>query len=99
MRLEQPGNDDPVRMQLTGDWVATVAAVRPGEIDVAHEVQSARVTGGGVANASAAEVEKLRQRLGRRFWVTYRDDGAAPARYARCGHDARAPSTPRAVHR
>lgn len=76
VELEQPGHEKPLAVTLEGDWVTTLVAARDGERDVACEVVGARVSGRGVAQASASDVEALAQRLSRRFWVTYRADGA-----------------------
>jgi hypothetical protein len=82
VRLEQPGGERPIEVDLNGDWVSTVSAVRPGEYDVALELANASIRGGigksgdGLKSAPADTSEQLRQRLARRFWATYRDDGA-----------------------
>jgi len=75
--LQQPEQKEPVQTQVTGDWVATVSASRDGEYDLEYELEDVAVSGGGVANVSPSDVEGLRRRLSRPFWLTYRDDGAA----------------------
>jgi hypothetical protein len=79
MRLEQTGEEPPVEISLSGDWVSTVSTVRPGEYDVALELANARVLGGGISGAQADAAVELGKRLARPFWVTYRSDGALVA--------------------
>ena len=74
--LSQGGPGRPIEMNLAGRWQTTVVAVRADGYDVACQITGVRVTGGGEVAATEA-TEGLRARLGRRFWVTYRDDGAA----------------------
>jgi hypothetical protein len=82
VRLEQPGGERPIEVDLSGDWVSTVCAVRPGEYDVALKLANASIRGGvgkssdGLKSVPADASEQLRQRLARPFWATYRDDGA-----------------------
>src|SRR5215510_13798619 len=71
LELEQPGHERPLAVTLEGDWVTTLVAAHNGERDVACEVIGARVSGSGVAQVSATDVEALAQRLSHRFWVTY----------------------------
>jgi hypothetical protein len=71
VRLEQPGGERPIEVDLSGDWVSTVSAVRPGEYDVALELANA-----SLKSVPADASEQLRRRLARPFWATYRDDGA-----------------------
>jgi hypothetical protein len=75
VQLESPDSAPAVRFTLGGDWVCTVSATREGERDVAYEIADLRITSRDLA--SPAEVETLQLRLGRRFWVTYRNDGVA----------------------
>jgi hypothetical protein len=75
VRLDQPGIQKPVAIDLTGDWISTITAVRAGEYDAALELANARLTG-GAASVPAGAVEQTQQRLSRRFWATYRNDGA-----------------------
>jgi hypothetical protein len=75
-RLEQPGGERPVEINVTGDWVSTVSAVRPGEYDVALELSGARLTGDGSPNVAPQAVQQVERRLARPFWATYCDDGA-----------------------
>lgn len=75
-RLEQPGGERPVEISLTGDWVSTVSAVRPGEYDVALELSGARLKGDSSPNNPAQAIQQVERRLARPFWATYRDDGA-----------------------
>src|SRR5579871_6307769 len=72
-QLEQPGGR-PVAVDLSGDWISTVSAVRADEYDV--RLQLANVRLGGTVNAPAAQVEQFRQRLERPFWATRRADGS-----------------------
>jgi hypothetical protein len=82
VRLEQPGGERPIEVDLNGDWVSTISAVRPGEYDVALELANASIRGGigknrdGQKSVPADAGEQLRRRLARPFWATYRDDGA-----------------------
>lgn len=62
VRLEQPGGERPIEVELRGDWVSTISAVRPGEYDLALELANASMRG-----------EDFQARP---FWATYRDDGA-----------------------
>src|SRR6266700_5891190 len=62
VRLEQPGGGRPIEIHLSGDWISTVTAVRHGEYDAALEMADAHIAGSGFRM--------------RRFWATYRDDGA-----------------------
>jgi HEAT repeat protein len=72
-----PHGEAPVSTSVTGEWVVTVVDDRADGYDVACEVASPRVTGGGVPNVAAADVAALERRLGGRFFATYRADGAA----------------------
>jgi hypothetical protein len=74
VRLEQPGGERPVDVEINGDWVSTISAIRPGEYDAELEIANARVGSG--KNAPADATEQLRRRLARPFWATYRDNGA-----------------------
>jgi hypothetical protein len=76
VRLEQPGGESPVGIDLSGVWVATVSAVRAGEYDAALQIADLRLSGDGDRNPSADATNQLRRRLARPFWVTYRSDGA-----------------------
>jgi hypothetical protein len=76
VRLEQPGLDQPVAIELSGDLVATISALREGEYDVALEVVNARIKSDGFGKQSPQAIEQVQQRLARRFWATYRDDGS-----------------------
>jgi hypothetical protein len=74
VRLEQPAGP-PVEVHLTGDWVSTILAMRPGEYDAQLEIANVRFAGDAVKRAPAASLEDLRKRLSRPFWATYRADG------------------------
>jgi hypothetical protein len=74
VRLERPG-EGPVEVELSGEWVATIAAVRPGGYDVALQIADVHLKGQGISNPSPEAIE-LQRRLARSFWATYRDDGA-----------------------
>src|SRR5262249_49276593 len=74
--LDQAVPQQPLRMALTGEWVATVSAVRDGEYDQAYEVANARVAGVGPVDVAVADVDARRPRLAPRFWASYRQDGA-----------------------
>ena len=72
-----PGARDPVRVAIEGEWHSIASEVRGEECDVAHQLTNARAVGEGVGQVSAAELAAWQRRLQRRFWVTYRRDGAA----------------------
>jgi hypothetical protein len=74
VRLEQQAAP-PVEIHLTGDWVSTIAAVRPGEYDAQLQIADIRFTGDASKSAPAASLEDLRRRLWRPFWASYRVDG------------------------
>src|SRR6202158_518001 len=76
VRLEQVGRESPVGVELTGDWVTTVSAVRAGEYDAELQIADLHLSGEGNKNAPPDASNELRRRLARPFWVTYRDDGA-----------------------
>ena len=79
-----PGAHDAIRMTIEGQWSATPSALRGNECDVAHELANTRVVGAGVGRVSAPDIAAWQRRLERRFWVTYRRDGAAlQAHFAR----------------
>ncbi len=78
VRLEQPSGP-PVEIHLVGQWISTIAAVRPGDFDAQLQLDDVRFTGAGVGAVSAAELEDLRTRLTRPFWATYRVDGGLVA--------------------
>lgn len=78
VRLEQPSGP-PVEMHLVGQWISTIAAVRPGDFDAQLQLDDVRFSGAGVGTVSAAELEGLRTRLTRPFWATYRADGGLVA--------------------
>jgi hypothetical protein len=63
VRLEQPGGERPVEIRLNGDWVSTISAVRPGELDAALELVNARLKGEGIRSASAEANEQLERRI------------------------------------
>lgn len=75
-RLDQPGGQRQIEIYLSGDWVSTISAVRPGEYDAELEVALGRFTGAGLASPAAGAAEQFRRRMSRPFWATYRDDGA-----------------------
>ena len=75
-QLEQPGRERPVEIHLSGNWVSTISAVRPGDYDAAVEFASLRVSGDGVKSTPWEAEEQLERRLERRFWATYRGNGA-----------------------
>src|SRR5258708_4049893 len=79
VRLEQPGGEWPIEVDLSGDWVSTISAVRPGEYDVALELANASIRGDGFKSGPADANEQVRRRLARPFWATYRDVGALVA--------------------
>ncbi len=76
VRLEQPGELRPIEIDIRGDWVSTISAVRPGETDVALQLANARIQGDLGTSVPADASNQLQQRLSRLFWATYREDGA-----------------------
>jgi hypothetical protein len=76
VRLEQGGGEPPIEVRLSGDWVSTICAVRPGRYDVTLELANASFKDGGAKSDPADANEQLRRRLARPFWATYRKDGA-----------------------
>ena len=78
IRLEQSGAK-PVNVQLSGDWVSTISAVRPGAYDAELQLAGVRLNGDQTKTAPPAAMEDLRRRLERPFWATYRNDGAMAA--------------------
>jgi hypothetical protein len=75
-QLDQQGAEKPVEVDLDGDWVSTITAVRPGEYDAALELAHAHLKGSAAGNTTANGIEQTERRLARPFWVTYRNDGA-----------------------
>jgi HEAT repeat protein len=76
VRLDQPAAE-PLSIQLAGTWLVTVSDVHADGFDAACELQAPRVTGSGVKAIESAQVGAMARRLARRFWITYRSDGAA----------------------
>jgi hypothetical protein len=65
----------PVEVHLTGDWVSTIVAVRPGEYDAQLQIDHSGFTGDAAKTAPAASLDDLRRRLSQPFWATYHVDG------------------------
>jgi hypothetical protein len=78
VRLEQQSAPS-VEVRLTGDWISTLVALRPGEYDTQLQIADVRFTSEDTKNATAASLEDLRMRLSRPFWATYRADGGLQA--------------------
>lgn len=76
VRLAQAGQKQAVDVNLTGEWVSTIVAVRPGEYDAALELLNPHLTGNSMRTPSPDALQQAQRRLGRRFWATYRSDGA-----------------------
>lgn len=74
--LEQPGGKPPDEVRVRGELILTISATRPGEYDAAAEIAEARVTGNAATSAPSGAAEELGRRIGRRFWGTWRNDGA-----------------------
>jgi hypothetical protein len=74
VRLEQLAAK-PIEVHLTGDWLSTIVAVRPGEYDAQLQVADVRFAGDAVKSLPANSLEDMGQRLSRPFWATYRADG------------------------
>lgn len=75
VRLEQTGASRPIEVQLTGDWVSTISAIRAGEYDAQLELAHAKISGEGTPSPDSAALGQLERRLSRGFWATYRNDG------------------------
>jgi hypothetical protein len=80
-RLEEPGAEHPIQVDLTGDWVSTISSVRPGEYDVALQLLHPHISGDGIRGAPEDAKQQLERRLARPFWAAYRDDGELLALY------------------
>lgn len=78
VRLEQTSAPS-VEVRVTGEWISTVVALRPGEYETQLQIADVRFTDEEKKNASAASLEELRVRLSRPFWATYRADGGLQA--------------------
>ena len=76
MELEQPGRMRPIQLDVRGDWISTVSAVRPGEYDAALQLTNLRVTGEAVNSVPDEAKKELKHRWERTYWATYRDGGA-----------------------
>lgn len=74
-RLEQSGSKRPIEINLSGDWLSTVTAVRSGEYDVELEFANVHLSGNRVGNPGTDAVKQVELRLGQRFWASYRDNG------------------------
>lgn len=75
-RLEQSGQERPLEVDLTGDWTSAIVAVRQGEYDAALQLTDVHVGRAASGKISAGALEQTERRLSRRFWATYRNDGA-----------------------
>src|SRR5262249_18593737 len=75
-RLEQAGQKRPVEVALTGQWSSTIVATRSGEYDAALELADVHLTGYASRSVLREALEQTQKRLSRRFWATYRSDGA-----------------------
>src|SRR5260370_26883459 len=73
--LEQPGQQRPVEVALSGDWTSTIVAVRSGEYDAALELVGVHLAGNAGGNVPPEALEQTQRRLSRRFWATYGNDG------------------------
>lgn len=73
-RLEQP-TGPPVEIHLTGEWVSTISAVRPGDYDTQMQINDPHFSGDPTKNVPATALDDLNRRLSRPFWATYRTDG------------------------
>ena len=74
-QLEQKGGAQPIEVELHGDWISTVAAVRSGEYDAALRIGNLRI-GSAAKPVPAGQAEPFLRRMQRPFWATYRDDGS-----------------------
>lgn len=73
-RLEQ-ASSPAIEVHMTGDWTETISAIRNGEYDAQLQLANVQFNGDAVSNAPASSVAKLRARLCRPVWATYRNDG------------------------
>ena len=74
-RLDQADGGKPVEIELRGDWLFTVCAVRSGEYDAELQLMDVRLRGDGVPLAPR-DVQDVERRLALPFWATYGSDGA-----------------------
>src|ERR1700722_4536875 len=65
----------PIAIHMTGGWTSTVTAVRVGEYDAQLQLADVQFAGDAVSSAPSASLARLRARLSRPFWATYRNDG------------------------
>jgi hypothetical protein len=64
-----------IDVELRGEWVSTIVAVRSSEYDAALELANLHVESNlGIVPAGASE--QIVRRLAHRFWATYTRDGA-----------------------
>jgi hypothetical protein len=71
--LEQPGHS--IEVDLGGEWVSTIVAIRTNQYDAALELANLRVKSSSEILPAGAG-EQLARRLAHPFWATYRSDGA-----------------------
>jgi hypothetical protein len=76
MRLEQPGGERPIEIDLRGDWLSTISTVRRDEYVAELQLAGAEISGEGLKSAPPEAKEQMRRRLARPFWVTYGNDGS-----------------------
>ena len=76
VRLEQPENPDPIEIDLSGEWISTISAVRPGEYDVQLQITDVHLKGDRANRAQPERIEQAQRRMSRPFWATYAADGA-----------------------
>jgi hypothetical protein len=76
MRLEQPGGERPIEIDLSGDWISTISSVRPGEYVAELQLSGAEMSGEGFKSVPPEAKEQMRRRLARPFWAIYGADGS-----------------------
>lgn len=81
-RMRQPGSPDggaaPEQITtLGGDLTTTVSGATEDAYDLAFELRQPEVQGQGFGKIAPEELTRLKEKLGRRFWVSYQREGAA----------------------
>ena len=74
VRMEQH-SASPIEVQIAGDWIETVAAVRNGEYDAQLQLSDLHFNGAAASSTPPSALADLQTRLSRPFWVTCRADG------------------------
>jgi len=79
--MRQPASSGQAGMEQTtvvsGDLVTTVSGASQDAYDLAFELRQPTVQGQGFGKVAPEDVAQLKEKLGRRFWVSYQRGGAA----------------------